>query len=131
MNHFNIFPVLVGRDVTRFTHSDISSLYATITKDRLYADVSDGIARRSAQTVLFFVLNMLVRTLAPILCHTMEEVYQNMPNRIKELYKKYGAFHVNDLHLKSQLSHTGIESAFCYGFISYVFVLFLIDIIFN
>ena len=57
---------------------DLSAFYLDALKDRLYTEGMDGAARRCAQTVLYVILNLLVRTLAPILVATTEEVWQLM-----------------------------------------------------
>ncbi len=62
-----------------FCNEDLSSFYLDILKDRLYTSPSNSLQRRSAQTVLFHILNHLVRVLAPILSFTTDEIYQMMP----------------------------------------------------
>ncbi len=57
---------------------DLSSFYLDALKDRLYTEAADQPARRCAQTVLYDILNTLVRTLAPILVITTDEVWQAM-----------------------------------------------------
>lgn len=54
---------------------DLSALYLDILKDRLYCEKNDGPLRRSAQTVLHYVLNALVKLTAPVLSFTAEEVW--------------------------------------------------------
>ena len=63
---------------------DLSSVYLDVLKDRLYADAPRGASRRSAQTVLAAVLGALVRMLAPILTFTTEEVWQFMPEAMRD-----------------------------------------------
>ncbi len=67
--------------VYRFCVVEMSSFYLDILKDRLYCEGNASRDRRSAQTVLFRILDALVRMLAPILAHTAEEVWQVMPGR--------------------------------------------------
>ena len=62
---------------------DLSSLYLDILKDRLYASAQDSRERRSAQTALYEILSALVRMLAPIIAHTAEEAWQQMPGEEK------------------------------------------------
>ncbi|MBL7222979.1 MAG: isoleucine--tRNA ligase [Candidatus Brocadiae bacterium] len=61
-----------------FCTVDLSNFYLDVIKDRLYCGAKDGVARRSAQTALYVILNSLVRVLAPILVHTCEEVWDEM-----------------------------------------------------
>ncbi|RUS27228.1 hypothetical protein BC938DRAFT_483560 [Jimgerdemannia flammicorona] len=44
-------------------------------KDRLYADAKQGPSRLNVQSVLFRILNDYTIALAPIACHTAEEIY--------------------------------------------------------
>jgi isoleucyl-tRNA synthetase len=53
--------------------------YLDMIKGRLYTYGARSPQRRSAQTAIFRVLNILVRVMAPVLSFTAEEVWQNMP----------------------------------------------------
>jgi isoleucyl-tRNA synthetase len=63
---------------------DLSGIYLDVLKDRLYADAPSSASRRSAQTVLSAILGVLVRVLAPILSFTAEEVWQYMPESLRD-----------------------------------------------
>lgn len=69
----------VYRIIYKFCNEDLSSFYLDILKDRLYTSATNSAQRRSAQTVLFHILNHLVRLLAPILVFTAEEIFELMP----------------------------------------------------
>jgi len=62
-----------------FCNEDLSSFYLDILKDRLYTSPSKSAQRRAAQTVLFHIVNHLVRLIAPILSFTAEEIFDFMP----------------------------------------------------
>lgn len=62
-----------------FCAVDLSAFYLDVLKDRLYASARDARARRSAQTALYDIVSTLSRLLAPILVHTMEEVWRELP----------------------------------------------------
>lgn len=62
-----------------FCNENLSNFYLDILKDRLYISAAQDLVRKSAQTVLFHVLNVLTRLAAPILVFTAEEVFQAMP----------------------------------------------------
>ena len=61
--------------VYKFCIVDMSSFYLDILKDRLYTFAADSKERRSAQTVLFKILDILVRLLAPLIPFTAEEIW--------------------------------------------------------
>ncbi|MDM8538010.1 isoleucine--tRNA ligase [Desulfobacterales bacterium HSG17] len=58
---------------------DLSSFYLDILKDRLYTSPPKSLERRSAQTVMFTILDSIAKLLAPILPFTCEEVWKFMP----------------------------------------------------
>ncbi len=66
------------RAVTNFCILDLSALMLDASKDRLYTLGANSQARRSAQTVLHEVLVTLVKLLAPTLCFTCEESWQEI-----------------------------------------------------
>ncbi|MBQ3119179.1 MAG: isoleucine--tRNA ligase [Clostridia bacterium] len=71
---------IVQHAIHNFCIVDMSNFYLDVIKDRLYAEKSDGAARRAAQTVMYKVLDALVRLLAPVLAFTSEEIWQSMPH---------------------------------------------------
>jgi isoleucyl-tRNA synthetase len=71
----------VYQAVHNFCAVDLSALYLDILKDRLYASAQAARVRRSAQTVLYELTSALARLLAPILAHTSEEVWQELPEK--------------------------------------------------
>ncbi len=65
--------------IYNFCNEDLSSFYLDILKDRLYTSAAQSRERRSAQTVLYHILDSLVRVLAPLLSFTAEEIYSFTP----------------------------------------------------
>ncbi|OIP72385.1 MAG: isoleucine--tRNA ligase [Oscillatoriales cyanobacterium CG2_30_40_61] len=65
--------------IQNFCVVDLSNFYLDIAKDRLYISGVDGFRRRSCQTVLAVALENLVKAIAPVLCHTAEDIWQNIP----------------------------------------------------
>jgi isoleucyl-tRNA synthetase len=65
--------------VQNFCVVDLSNFYLDIAKDRLYISAPDAFRRRSCQTVLCVALENLARAIAPILCHTAEDIWQYLP----------------------------------------------------
>jgi isoleucyl-tRNA synthetase len=64
--------------------NELSSVYLDVLKDRLYSDGAKSVARRSAQTALSSILEVLVRELAPILAFTCDEVWCDYPEGMCE-----------------------------------------------
>jgi isoleucyl-tRNA synthetase len=62
---------------------DLSAFYLDVVKDRLYVSAAESRARRSAQTVLWHVLEVLLADMAPVLSFTAEEVYQSLPEEAR------------------------------------------------
>lgn len=67
----------VFRQLMRFCVVDLSTFYFDVLKDVLYCEAPSSRKRRSAQTVLWRILDALVRLFAPILVHTCEEVWDH------------------------------------------------------
>ncbi len=65
--------------IHHFCVVEMSNLYLDITKDTLYAELPDDRKRRSVQTVMYKILDALVRLITPILAFTSEEIFQYMP----------------------------------------------------
>ena len=59
-------------------NNTLSAYYLDFTKDILYIEKTDSLRRRQVQTTLHEIVDMLVRVLAPILVHTMEEVWDTL-----------------------------------------------------
>ncbi len=68
----------VWRLVYQYCVVDLSSFYLDALKDRLYTEAAASAKRRCAQTVLYAILNRLVRVLAPVLVTTTDDVWQRM-----------------------------------------------------
>lgn len=72
----------------KYCTTELSAVYLDILKDRLYVEAKDSIYRRSAQTVLHYILEALIKILAPIIPFTAEEAYQ------ESHLKKYESVHL-------------------------------------
>ena len=67
--------------VNGFCTVEMSAFYLDILKDRVYTSKDSSLARRSAQTVMYAILDTLVRIMAPVLSFTAEEVWAAMPGK--------------------------------------------------
>lgn len=83
--------------VHNFCSKELSRFYIDAIKDRMYCDGKDWITRRSAQKACHSVLLNLTRLVAPILCHTAEEVYERIP-----AYAKLDTVHLESLTIPTQ-----------------------------
>ncbi len=72
---------VVYHTLYNFATVTLSARYFDIIKDRLYTFAPRNVARRSAQTVLFQIVDALARMLAPILVFTADEIWENLPQR--------------------------------------------------
>jgi len=62
-----------------FCTNEMGALYLDVTKDRLYTMPTGSLGRRSAQSAMYAIVQVLVRALAPILSFTAEEIWQHIP----------------------------------------------------
>jgi isoleucyl-tRNA synthetase len=67
-----------------FCSLDLGSFYLDIIKDRQYTTQRDSLARRSAQTALFHIIEAVVRWIAPIISFTAHEIWQELPGERPE-----------------------------------------------
>uniref|UniRef100_A0A7S3EEK2 isoleucine--tRNA ligase n=3 Tax=Rhodosorus marinus TaxID=101924 RepID=A0A7S3EEK2_9RHOD len=71
--------VRLYQGLMRFATVDLSNFYLDIAKDRLYISGTDDYRRRSCQKVLYHLLEILTRSIAPILPHTAEDLWRYVP----------------------------------------------------
>ncbi|VAW75065.1 Isoleucyl-tRNA synthetase [hydrothermal vent metagenome] len=69
----------IYQKVHNFCANDLGGFYLDVIKDRQYTTQADSVARRSAQTAMYYLAEALVRWLAPILSFTAEEIWRNLP----------------------------------------------------
>ncbi len=74
----------IYQKVHHFCAMDLGSFYLDIVKDRQYTAKTDGLARRSAQTAMYHVVEALARWLAPITSYTADEIWQYIPGERSE-----------------------------------------------
>jgi len=65
--------------VNQFCVVDLSAIYFDVLKDRLYTFAPKSQARRSAQSAIWLIGEVLVRLLAPIMSFTADEVWRYLP----------------------------------------------------
>lgn len=69
----------VVQRLMRFCSIEMGSFYLDIIKDRQYTAKTDSLARRSCQTALWYIVEALVRWMAPIMSFTANEIWQHLP----------------------------------------------------
>lgn len=67
------------QQLQNFAAVDLSSFYLDIVKDRLYTAGKKSLSRRACQTVLYEVLQTLVRVLVPVMPHQAEDIWMSVP----------------------------------------------------
>ncbi|MCX7120716.1 MAG: isoleucine--tRNA ligase [Gammaproteobacteria bacterium] len=83
--------------INNFCSVELGGFYLDVIKDRQYTCAKTGMARRSSQTALYYLLEAMVRWLAPITSFTADEIWQHMPGKRNEsvfLNKWFDAFPV-------------------------------------
>ena len=69
----------VYQKITHFCSQDLGGFYLDIIKDRQYTCAADSLARRSAQTAMFHLIETMTRWIAPILSFTADELWDHIP----------------------------------------------------
>ncbi|MCL4780840.1 MAG: isoleucine--tRNA ligase [Gammaproteobacteria bacterium] len=69
----------VYQQLHNFCVVDLGAFYLDVIKDRLYTTGRKSLARRSAQTAMYRIIEAMVRWLAPVLSFTAEEIWAQMP----------------------------------------------------
>ena len=80
IEHYENYNFLhVYQRIHNFCVVELGGFYLDVIKDRQYTTKPDSLSRRSAQTAMFHLLEMLSRLIAPILSFTADEIWQNIP----------------------------------------------------
>ena len=74
----------IYHSVHNFCSVDLSAFYLDIIKDQLYTAKPNSKQRRAAQTTIYYVLDTLLRLLAPVLVFTTDEAWEFMPGTVAE-----------------------------------------------
>ncbi|XP_007521378.1 isoleucine--tRNA ligase, mitochondrial [Erinaceus europaeus] len=97
----------VIRLLRAFYTRELSNFYFSIIKDRLYCENASDPKRRSCQTALAEILDVIVRSFAPILPHLAEEVFQHIPYATEPK----SVFRTGWIHTSSIWKKPGLEEA--------------------
>ncbi|GLQ72416.1 isoleucine--tRNA ligase [Vibrio penaeicida] len=69
----------VTQRLMQFCSIEMGSFYLDVIKDRQYTAKPGGHAQRSCQTALYYIVEALVRWMAPIMSFTADEIWNEMP----------------------------------------------------
>jgi len=69
----------VYQKVHNFCVVELGSFYLDVIKDRQYTTQTDSLARRSTQSAMYHIAEIVNRLIAPILSFTAEEIWEHMP----------------------------------------------------
>ena len=69
----------VNQKIQNFCSVDLGGFYLDVIKDRQYTTQPDSLARRSAQTALYHIVEAFTRWVAPVLSFTADEIWQSLP----------------------------------------------------
>ncbi len=70
---------IIYQKLHNFCVNDMGGIYLDIIKDRQYTTQAKSLARRSAQSALYHIVQAFVRWIAPILSFTAEEIWSFIP----------------------------------------------------
>ncbi|PCJ22696.1 MAG: isoleucine--tRNA ligase [SAR86 cluster bacterium] len=80
IEHYDNYNFLnIYQRIHNFCVSELGGFYLDVIKDRQYTTKADSVARRSTQTAMYHILEMLSRMIAPILSFTADELWQSIP----------------------------------------------------
>ncbi|PSU31888.1 isoleucine--tRNA ligase [Photobacterium lutimaris] len=71
----------VTQRLMQFCSVEMGSFYLDVIKDRQYTAKQGGHAQRSCQTALYYIVEALVRWMAPIMSFTADEIWNEMPGQ--------------------------------------------------
>jgi len=75
---------IIYQKLHNFCAVDMGSFYLDVIKDRQYTTHEDSVARRSAQTAIYHIIEAMTRWMAPILSFTADEIWPFIPGKRSE-----------------------------------------------
>lgn len=85
IRHYHEYNFLnVYQRIHNFCVIELGGFYLDVIKDRQYTTAADSLARRSTQTALYHVVELLSRLIAPVLSFTADEIWQSIPGERAE-----------------------------------------------
>ncbi len=90
-----------------FCNTFLSSVVFDCYKDKLYTLGKNDFERKSIQTTIYHLFNVLVKTIAPILVFTSQEAWQNLDESLKENSNVHET--LLDFNFKFGIMNTGLD----------------------
>jgi isoleucyl-tRNA synthetase len=107
-NNFKVYDFSKGYSLlNNFITAELSGIYMDISKDRLYCDAKNSLARRSAQSAMAMIFDTLLSLVAPVLTYTADEIVEHAPNIVKK--NKIDAFDIEYMPLPDVKSELDAE----------------------
>ncbi|MFA7652601.1 MAG: isoleucine--tRNA ligase [Candidatus Omnitrophota bacterium] len=95
------------KEIYDFCNEDLSMYYLDMAKGRLYTYAANSTERRSAQTVMYDILDCLSRIMAPLLAFTAEDIWRQMPKQKKDSAVK--SVHLSDWPSRMETGDAELE----------------------
>ncbi|MEX1197514.1 MAG: isoleucine--tRNA ligase [Pseudohongiellaceae bacterium] len=71
----------VYQKVHNFCVNELGSFYLDVIKDRQYTTPASSLARRSTQSAMYHIIEILARLIAPVLSFTADELWEHIPGK--------------------------------------------------
>jgi isoleucyl-tRNA synthetase len=71
--------------IYNFCTVQMSNIYMDLVKDILYCEKAESPKRRSCQTAMYNILDILIKLLAPVLVHTSQEAWSKMEHKSQDV----------------------------------------------
>lgn len=71
----------VYQKVHNFCVNELGSFYLDVIKDRQYTTPASSLARRSTQSAMYHIVEILARLIAPVLSFTADELWEHIPGK--------------------------------------------------
>ncbi len=77
---------IVYHKIYNFCVVDLSAFYLDALKDRIYCEAKDSKVRRSSQTAIYYIVDALLKLLAPVLAFTADEAWRYFKNTDESIH---------------------------------------------
>jgi isoleucyl-tRNA synthetase len=98
---------LIYQLLHQFCVVEMGGFYLDIVKDRQYTTPENSLARRSTQTAMYHLVEMMVRWFAPILSFTADEIWKYIPGKHSDsvFLEGWYSLEVNETESQDRKNH--------------------------